>query len=118
MSSDRGWSQLSFLTIPIAIAIPIPIAISETNIVSVERNHEYSGVEGEAAAESATATVSESWPESGSIDIKDMRVRYRPGLDEVLRGITVHIKSAQKVGIVGRTGSGMCLCSSTIHLRI
>ena len=34
------------------------------------------------------------------------QVRYRPSTPLVLKGITVSIKGGEKVGVVGRTGSG------------
>ena len=33
-------------------------------------------------------------------------MRYRPGLDLVVRDINCHIRGGEKVGIVGRTGAG------------
>lgn len=46
------------------------------------------------------------WPATGEIDIRDVKMRYRPGLDLVLKGISIKIPAGSKVGIVGRTGSG------------
>lgn len=46
------------------------------------------------------------WPTKGSIQIKDFTVRYRPGLDATLHDISVRIEGGQRIGIVGRTGSG------------
>jgi ATP-binding cassette, subfamily C (CFTR/MRP), member 1 len=46
------------------------------------------------------------WPSAGEIDIRDAQMRYRPGLDLVLKGISIKIGAGEKVGIVGRTGSG------------
>lgn len=34
---------------------------------------------------------------------------YRPNLPNVLDGVSMTIKAGDKVGVVGRTGSGMCL---------
>lgn len=44
------------------------------------------------------------WPQQGVVEFKDFQVRYREGLDLVLKGITFACKSEEKVGIVGRTG--------------
>jgi ABC-type multidrug transport system fused ATPase/permease subunit len=35
-----------------------------------------------------------------------MQVRYRPDTPLVLKGITLYIRDGEKVGVVGRTGSG------------
>uniref|UniRef100_A0A8D0A031 ATP-binding cassette, sub-family C (CFTR/MRP), member 2 n=1 Tax=Sander lucioperca TaxID=283035 RepID=A0A8D0A031_SANLU len=48
----------------------------------------------------------EKWPEAGRLHFDNYKVRYRPGLDLVLHGITCDIKSTEKIGIVGRTGAG------------
>ena len=47
------------------------------------------------------------WPQQGIVEFKDFQVRYREGLDLVLKGITFACKSEEKVGIVGRTGKIM-----------
>lgn len=46
------------------------------------------------------------WPRTGDVDIKDLKIRYRKGLDLVIKGVDLRIEEHQKVGIVGRTGSG------------
>lgn len=56
----------------------------------------------------------ENWPSEGKIEIKNLVVSYRPGLPQVLKGVDLSIEKNQKVGIVGRTGSG----KSTILLSI
>uniref|UniRef100_A0A8C2XTH6 Canalicular multispecific organic anion transporter 1 n=1 Tax=Cyclopterus lumpus TaxID=8103 RepID=A0A8C2XTH6_CYCLU len=48
----------------------------------------------------------EKWPEKGRLQFDNYKVRYRPGLDLVLHGITCDIDSTEKIGIVGRTGAG------------
>lgn len=46
------------------------------------------------------------WPSTGSVEYKDYRMCYREGTPEVLHGVSFAVKGGEKVGIVGRTGSG------------
>ncbi|XP_059617015.1 multidrug resistance-associated protein 1 isoform X2 [Phlebotomus argentipes] len=78
----------------------------ETNIVAVERIKEYAETKQEAPWELPNATVPKNWPEVGTVEFRDFQVRYREGLELVLRGITFVVDGGQKVGIVGRTGAG------------
>ncbi|KAK2111666.1 Canalicular multispecific organic anion transporter 2 [Saguinus oedipus] len=53
------------------------------------------------------------WPLRGEVEFRNYSVRYRPGLDLVLRDLSLHVHAGEKVGIVGRTGAGkssMTLC--------
>ena len=52
-----------------------------------------------------------SWPKEGAIQFNNVQMRYRVGLPLVLKGISLDIKAQEKIGIVGRTGSGMFMCS-------
>lgn len=38
--------------------------------------------------------------------MRNLEVSYAPGDDPVLRGISFDVKPREKIGIVGRTGSG------------
>jgi len=59
----------------------------------------------------------ENWPSEGKIEFKDYSVRYRPDTDLVLKDINVSIKGNEKIGIVGRTGSGKStICLSLFRL--
>ncbi|XP_055592513.1 multidrug resistance-associated protein 1-like isoform X3 [Uranotaenia lowii] len=78
----------------------------ETNIVAVERIKEYGETKQEAAWEVANSTLPRDWPEHGRVEFQDFQVRYREGLDLVLKGISFTVDGGQKVGIVGRTGAG------------
>ena len=42
----------------------------------------------------------------GTIDVKSINVRYRDGLPFVLKNLSFSIDENQKIGIIGRTGSG------------
>ena len=48
----------------------------------------------------------ENWPKEGNIEINNLKVRYRTGLPLVLDNVSCKIENNQKIGIVGRTGSG------------
>ena len=76
----------------------------ETNIIAVERVEEYAELPQEAPLK--TIDVDENWPYEGIIEFKDFQVRYREGLDLVLKGISFKCNSQEKIGIVGRTGTG------------
>ncbi|XP_013810458.2 ATP-binding cassette sub-family C member 2 isoform X1 [Apteryx mantelli] len=77
----------------------------ETNIVAVERIHEYTKVKNEAPWVTGKRPP-HGWPSKGEIQFTDYKVRYRPELELVLQGITCDIRSTEKVGVVGRTGAG------------
>ena len=46
------------------------------------------------------------WPNRGKIEIKDFSCRYRPETPIILKNVNLTINPGEKVGIVGRTGSG------------
>ena len=47
-----------------------------------------------------------SWPRQGDLEFDGVRLRYRKGLDYVIKGVSFRIEEGEKVGIVGRSGSG------------
>ncbi|XP_056153641.1 ATP-binding cassette sub-family C member 3 [Lampris incognitus] len=85
----------------------------ESNIVAVERVKEYSETKTEAPWEVDDKKPPPDWPPEGNVEFKDYSVRYREGLDLVLKNLTLTVKGGEKIGIVGRTGAGkssMTLC--------
>uniref|UniRef100_A0AAG5CWE8 ABC-type glutathione-S-conjugate transporter n=1 Tax=Anopheles atroparvus TaxID=41427 RepID=A0AAG5CWE8_ANOAO len=76
----------------------------ETNIVAIERLEEYTVLPREA--EWTKGTVDKAWPAEGKVEFKDYQIRYRDGLDLVIRGISLNVRGGEKIGIVGRTGAG------------
>eukprot|EP00484_Ammonia_sp_Unknown_P014174 CAMPEP_0197081528 /NCGR_PEP_ID=MMETSP1384-20130603/214680_1 /TAXON_ID=29189 /ORGANISM="Ammonia sp." /LENGTH=341 /DNA_ID=CAMNT_0042520423 /DNA_START=739 /DNA_END=1765 /DNA_ORIENTATION=+ len=49
---------------------------------------------------------SASWPNTGKLEIKHLKMRYRADLDLVLDDINMTVNAGEKIGICGRTGSG------------
>lgn len=47
-----------------------------------------------------------SWPHEAAISFHEVCLQYRPGLPNALDGISFDLRPKEKVGIVGRTGSG------------
>ncbi|XP_008569047.1 PREDICTED: canalicular multispecific organic anion transporter 2 [Galeopterus variegatus] len=85
----------------------------ESNIVAVERVKEYSKTETEAPWVVQDSRPPKGWPTRGEVEFRNYSVRYRPGLELVLRDLSLHVHGGEKVGIVGRTGAGkssMTLC--------
>lgn len=46
------------------------------------------------------------WPSQGTIKCLNLEYKYREGLESVIKNISFEINSHEKVGVVGRTGSG------------
>ncbi|CAD7667352.1 unnamed protein product [Nyctereutes procyonoides] len=85
----------------------------ESNIVAVERVKEYSKTETEAPWVVEGSRPPAGWPLQGEVEFRNYSVRYRPGLELVLKKLSLHVHGGEKVGIVGRTGAGkssMTLC--------
>uniref|UniRef100_A0A8C2UEM5 ATP binding cassette subfamily C member 3 n=1 Tax=Coturnix japonica TaxID=93934 RepID=A0A8C2UEM5_COTJA len=85
----------------------------ETNIVAVERIKEYSETETEAPWIIEDKRPPADWPSRGELEFVNYSVRYRKGLDLVLKDLNLQVHGGEKIGIVGRTGAGkssMTLC--------
>lgn len=66
--------------------------------------------EPEASGQVQVDQVPEDWPQHGAITFKDYKMRYRKNSPIVLNGLQLNIRAGEKVGIVGRTGSGKDGC--------
>ncbi|CAK5275397.1 unnamed protein product [Mycena citricolor] len=79
----------------------------ENDMNSVERVVHYAeSVEQEAANEIPEAKPAAPWPSKGEIQMNEIVFKYRPELPAVIKGISMHVKAGEKIGIVGRTGAG------------
>lgn len=76
----------------------------ETNIVAVERIKEYAEIKREAPWQLQNENLPSDWPQHGQVRFENVDLRYRDGLELVLRELTFTVNGTEKVGIVGRTG--------------
>ena len=83
------------------------VAELENDMNSVERIIHYGeNLEQEPPHEIPETKPKAPWPAEGRVEIKDVVLRYRPELPDVLRGLSMDVAPGEKVGIVGRTGAG------------
>ncbi|KAF7132274.1 hypothetical protein RHSIM_Rhsim09G0006700 [Rhododendron simsii] len=78
----------------------------EKQMVSVERIRQFIRIPSEAPWRIPDCVPSPNWPLRGDIDIKDLKVRYRLNTPLVLKGVAFNVHGGEKIGVVGRTGSG------------
>ncbi|XP_070356670.1 ATP-binding cassette sub-family C member 12 isoform X4 [Equus asinus] len=80
---------------------------TQAKFTSVELLREYiSTCVPECAHPLKVETCPPDWPSRGEIRFRDYQMRYRENTPLVLHGLNLNIQSGQRVGIVGRTGSG------------
>ncbi|KAJ7485533.1 P-loop containing nucleoside triphosphate hydrolase protein [Mycena latifolia] len=72
---------------------------------SLERIQQYIDIEQETKPTEAGKPPAH-WPSSGELIVEKLSARYSPDGPKVLRDISFRINSGERVGIVGRTGSG------------
>ncbi|KAI8540439.1 hypothetical protein RHMOL_Rhmol09G0264400 [Rhododendron molle] len=75
-------------------------------IISVERLNQYMHIPSEAPEVIEENRPPFNWPTEGKVEIQDLQIRYRADAPLVLRGISCTFEGGNKIGIVGRTGSG------------
>ncbi|XP_047433724.1 ATP-binding cassette sub-family C member 10 [Mugil cephalus] len=86
---------------------------TEMQLVSVERTEEYS-TSLPVEPQHHNAQLPSAWPEHGWLEFRDVALTYRDGLPNALDGVSLVVRPGEKIGIVGRTGSG----KSTVFLAL
>ncbi|XP_066994509.2 ATP-binding cassette sub-family C member 5 isoform X2 [Anabrus simplex] len=82
------------------------ISETEARFISVERITSYIESLVSEGGTNPQAKPPSDWPTKGSIKFKNVSLCYRQGLPNVLKDINFSILPGEKIGIVGRTGSG------------
>ncbi|KAH0624286.1 hypothetical protein JD844_007979 [Phrynosoma platyrhinos] len=99
----RTWTQLTGLfqfTVRLA-------SETEARFTSVERiDHYIKTLSLEAPARIKNKAPPPDWPQEGEVIFENAEMRYRENLPLVLKKVCFTIKPKEKIGIVGRTGSG------------
>ncbi|KAJ7838629.1 hypothetical protein B0H14DRAFT_2788979 [Mycena olivaceomarginata] len=72
---------------------------------SLERIKQYIDIEQEPTPEPKGVPPA-YWPASGNLDVNNLSARYSHDGPQVLHNISFNIKAGERVGVVGRTGSG------------
>ncbi|KAL2613213.1 hypothetical protein R1flu_024905 [Riccia fluitans] len=79
---------------------------AESKLISVERVNQYSNLTSEAPLVIEDHRPPVDWPDEGKIVLDKLQFRYRANAPLVLKGVSCVIEAREKVGVVGRTGSG------------
>ncbi|KAM9318597.1 ATP-binding cassette sub-family C member 5 [Pholidichthys leucotaenia] len=80
---------------------------TEARFTSVERIHHYiQSLSQEAPARVRGQAPPPDWPQRGELVFREVEMRYQESLPLVLNKISCTIWPKEKVGIIGRTGSG------------
>ncbi|XP_072712731.1 ATP-binding cassette sub-family C member 10 isoform X5 [Ciconia boyciana] len=87
--------------------------LTETMMVSVERTEEYT-TDIPMESQDKLVQVAADWPSQGLVEFQQVVLAYRAGLPNALNGVNFTVYPGEKVGIVGRTGSG----KSTLFLAL
>ncbi|KGO64470.1 ABC transporter, integral membrane type 1 [Penicillium expansum] len=112
MSDNSIPASMSGLLMTYALAVVqiIPGIVSQTaeienSFITVERMIHYGNEIPTEMSVSATVPPS-TWPETGTITMKNVSLRYQSNHPQALQDVSLTINDGEKVGIIGRTGAG------------
>ncbi|XP_057391654.1 ATP-binding cassette sub-family C member 3 [Balaenoptera acutorostrata] len=102
-----GRSSLSpgLVGLSVSYALQVTLALNwmirtisdlESNIVAVERVKEYSKTETEAPWVVEGSRPPVGWPLQGEVEFRNYSVRYRPGLELVLKDLSLQVRGGEK----------------------
>jgi len=115
LGSIAGFSLLNSISIASKLgSMLLAITDVETSMASTERISEY--INDTPLEKSYTQEVPrlKNWPNKGEIDISELSTSYKSDGRLVLINLNFHVNPGEKIGVVGRTGSG----KSTLSLAL
>jgi len=86
----------------------------ESRMTSVERLESYAELVPERNCVAPCLNEDTPWPTAGSIEVRNLYVRYAEHLPDVLKGVTFSVDGGSTAGIIGRTGSGKSTLFQTL----
>jgi ABC-type multidrug transport system fused ATPase/permease subunit len=109
-------SSVAFVALALTNSSTMTAAISEflvhlgdmeNQMNSVERLNHYRFNIPQETSSDQSPDLGDCWPKQGTISVKEVDLKYPSAPEKrVLNKVSLEIKNGQKVGIVGRTGSG------------
>lgn len=93
--------------------LPPLTSFSHTDDESLERVTDYIEIPQEPLSTPAGIPPA-YWPSSGSLTVSNLSARYSPSGAPVLHNLSFNIRSGERIGVAGRTGSG----KSTLSLAL
>ncbi|KAI6035675.1 ABC protein [Pisolithus marmoratus] len=105
--------RLEFMGAILALLITL-LAVTDVSSINaaqidVALTYTKEAVPQEASHEKPDVKLPVDWPHEGSIEFKDVQMNCRPGLPDVLQGISFSTRGGEKIGITGAGKSSLML---------
>ncbi|KAJ2050920.1 hypothetical protein GGH13_008705 [Coemansia sp. S155-1] len=84
----------------------------------ISKFRQFSDIEPEAPYIVEDCRVPSEWPHNGSVEFKNLSVKYGANQDYALNNLNITIRPGEKIGIVGRTGAGKSTLAKSIFRLI